>query len=132
MTRFDATTPDERRALIVDAIAAHRSRSSPHVTLEADVPPPDTETGPAWIQYRAQDGLINLDCTDAELDRLSGVLDAYPECTIVARERPEEAAGTNVRIEAYTGDDRIAALVEELFRSAYGYEASVRLWAASV
>lgn len=35
MTRFDATTPEDRRKLFAEAIVAHRERASPFVTFEA-------------------------------------------------------------------------------------------------
>lgn len=140
MTRFDAATPEDRRALIADAVAAHRDRESPYVTIEADGPPggddddepDDASDAPAWVQFRAPDGLLNLDCTDAELDRLGTLLDRYPECTIEARESPDDAEGTNVKIRTYTDDDRLAGLVDDLFVDVYGYDRSVRLWAATV
>ncbi|AGN00408.1 hypothetical protein L593_02285 [Salinarchaeum sp. Harcht-Bsk1] len=44
MTRFDASTPDDRRALVADAIRAHRERGSVFCTLEAGSPPPDHAT----------------------------------------------------------------------------------------
>jgi hypothetical protein len=38
MTRFDASTPAERRSLVADAIVAHRERASVFCTFEADAP----------------------------------------------------------------------------------------------
>ena len=127
MTRFDATAAQEREQLVREAIDAHRERGSSFCTFEAT---PDEDELVPWIQYG--DGLLNLDCTDRELDRLKTTLESYPELTITDLTRPEEAEGTNVRIEAYTDDDRVAAAVESIFRETYDQPASFRLWVTSV
>lgn len=131
MTRFDASTPDDRRQLIVEAITAHRDRASPYVTFEADQSDHD-EQSPPWVQYRLADGLVNVDCTDPELDRMKTVLDRYPEFRIIARQQPEHAEGTNVRIEGYTDEDRLARFIDQIFRSVYGYDDEYRLWVAEL
>ncbi len=131
MTRFDASDRTGREALLADAIAAHRERASPHLTVEADTPPPGGEH-PAWVQYRLEDGVLNADYTDEELDRLPDLVASYPEFTIAAREQPEFADGTNVHIEGYTDDDRLATFVEDLFREVYGYGTAYRLWITEI
>jgi hypothetical protein len=128
MTRFAATTLEQRRALITDAIAAHRERTSSFCTFEPD--PADAETPPPWIQYA--DGVLNLDCTDDELARLKGLLDGYPAFTIDELNRPEEAEGTNVRLQACADDQRIAELVDEIVGAVYDREEGYRLWATQV
>lgn len=124
MTRFAATTADERQALVTDAIAAHRERSSGFCTVEPE--PVDAETPPPWIQYGTE--LLNLDCTDAELKELKSVLERYPAFTIEELSRPEEAEGTNVRIEARADDQRVAELIDTIVREVYGREPDYRLW----
>ena len=128
MYRFDASDPDEREDLVRAAIAAHRDRGSQFCTFEAE--PTDAETPPPWIQYG--DGLLNLDCTDGELDRLKTALEAFPELTITDLTRPEEAEGTNVRIEAYTDDDRVAAAIDAIFLEAYDRPTDYRLWVTEI
>lgn len=128
MPNFDAATPSERQELVQAAIDAHRTRESPFCTLEAD--PSDDSTPAPWIQYG--DGLLNLDCTDEELERLKSTLDSYPELTIADLTRPEEAEGTNVRIEAYTDDDRVAAAIDTIFQDVYDQPESYRLWATKI
>lgn len=132
MTRFDAETPEDRRALAEDAIAAHRGRDSAFLTLEAELPAETTDEDAVapWIQL-AEDTL-NLDCTDTELDRLKSLLDEYPSFTVDELVRPEEAEGTNARILARTDEERIAQFVEDAFRQVYDQDEEYRLWAAGV
>lgn len=131
MTRFDAETTEERRALAEDAIAAHRERASPFLTLEAELPDNAGEDAvPPWVQL--SDHTLNLDCTDAELDRLKSLLDSYGAFSVDELVRPEEAEGTNARVVARTDDERIAQFVEDVFRQVYEREADYRLWAAEV
>jgi len=131
MTRFDAETAEERRALAEDAIAAHRERTSPFLTLEAELSENAGEDAvPPWIQL-AEDTL-NLDCTDAELDRLKSLLDSYRAFSVDELVRPEEAEGTNARVLARTDDERIAQFVEDVFREVYEREGDYRLWAIEV
>jgi len=128
MSRFAASTADERRALIVDAIAAHRDRTSAFCTLEIE--PVDQETPPPWIQYA--DGVLNLDCTDDELDRLKDVLERFPAMTIDELTRPENAEGTNVRVAARADDDRVAEAVDTIVREVYERPPDYRLWATEI
>jgi hypothetical protein len=124
MTRFAATTAEERQELVVDAIAAHRERSSAFCTMQAA--PVDTDTPPPWIQYA--EGLLNLDCTETELDELKSVLESYPAATVAELSRPEDAEGTNVRVEARTDDERVADLIDTVFQEVYDREPDYRLW----
>jgi len=122
-----------REALITAAVAAHRERGSPFCALTAhEAPTDDEDDAPAWVQFSAPESLFNLDCTDAEYDRLTALLDDYPAFTVDAVERPEEAEGRHLRIEAYADDDRLAAFAEALFRNVYGYDADYRLWATEL
>lgn len=128
MTRFDADTPEKRRALIVDAIDAHRERESVFLTLEAD--PSNGEETPPWVQLA--DDTLNLDCTDGELERLKALLDEFTSFTVDDLVRPDEAEGTNVRVLARTDDERIAEFVDAVFRRAYDRPESYRLWVTDV
>jgi len=129
MGRFDAATGDERRDLVVDAIHAHRERESQFTTFETgrtgDEPAP-------WVQFAAPDSILNLDCTDDELDRLDALLGDFGGCTVHERTSPGEAEGTNVRIETRVDDGRVAQLVERVFREVYDQPEDYRLWATAV
>lgn len=131
MTRFTATTAADRVALIADAVVAHRQRGSPYLTAAAATAPPDAAV-PAWVQYRARDGRFNTDCQSDELDRLIGYLEGYPSFTIVARQQPEDTDGTNVHIEGYGDDERLAQFVEGMFTEVFAYDVDYRLWISEV
>jgi len=155
MTRFDAADATERRKLFADAVTAHRTRASQFLTVEADpasvaghddrddaadaggdtdAPGADgdgaSETPPPWLQF-AQD-TFNLDCTDAELDRLTSMLDDFPEFRIDELESPDSAEGTNVRITARSDAARLAAFVERTFREVYELPTDYRAWVVQV
>ncbi|WP_408957608.1 hypothetical protein [Natrinema sp. 74] len=153
MTRFDAAEPAERRKLYVDAITAHRERGSGFLTLEADAAAfeededTDAETadglgsddesadetdelGAPWVQFG--DGTINIDCTDAELDTLKAVLEEFPAFKIDDLIRPEEAAGSNVRISAKADANRIAQFVDTVFLEVYELPSAGRVWVVEV
>ncbi|WP_435175964.1 hypothetical protein [Halorussus sp. AFM4] len=156
MTRFDAATPAERRKLFAEAIAAHRERGSPFATFEADADASalatgdgsdgsEAETGasdrddaeaddpeelPPWIQFG--DGVLNLDCTESELDDLKSVLGEFPAFKIDDITRPEEAEGVNVRVSALADPNRVAQCVDRVFREVYGQHESFRAWVAAV
>jgi len=140
VTRFDAADPEARRALFVDAIDAHEQRASPFLTIEADASEAAAgetdESGdeeadaPPWIQYA--DGQLNLDCTDAELDRLKSLLDEFPAFSIDDLHRPEEAEGTNVRLTARTDPERVAQFLDRVFVDVYEHPEDYRVWAAEV
>jgi hypothetical protein len=130
MNRFVAHTPDGRTSLTRAAIEAHRARDSTALTLEAD-PDRDTEGPPPWIQYRDPDGLLNLDCTDAELPAIRSVVDATGGVTIAAQESVPEG-GTNLRLRVRGDDERTAMIVERLFLEGFGCAEHVPVWAAQV
>lgn len=128
MTRFSADTPTERRKLFADAVVAHRQRASPFLTVET--PKTDDEEVPPWIQL--SEHTLNMDCTDAELQRLKSMLDEYPELRIDELESPENADGTNVRITARSDANRLAEFMDRAFREVYGRPESYTAWAVEV
>jgi hypothetical protein len=129
MSRFAADSPAERRELIADAVRAHRERESRFCTVEAD-PEFADEMGVHWVQFG--EGLVNLDCTDAELDRLTDLLDARGGMSVTERASPEDAEGTNVRVEVHGDAERIAGLIEDCFQEVYELPESVRVWVVAV
>lgn len=141
MTRFDATIPDERKSLVADAIRAHRDRGSPFLTIEIDRDESseddssESESGdeddPApWVQYA--NGVLNLDCTDAELERCKALLETFPSFTIDSITRPEDAEGVNVRIIARVDEERLSSFIEHLFLDVYECPEDYRAWVAEV
>ncbi|WP_313691270.1 hypothetical protein [Halorarum halobium] len=157
MTRFDADDPTDRRKLFADAVTAHRTRGSAFLTVEvrepeqvagfeADAAGEDGEASgddgagsedadgeprvPPWIQFAEQ--TFNLDCTDAELERLNDLLDAYPEFRIDELESPQEAEGTNVRVSARSDANRLADFLDRAFREVYERPADYRAWVVQV
>jgi len=129
MTRFDADTAQHRRDLIAEAVRAHRERESRFCTVEAD-PAFADEMGVQWVQFG--DGLVNLDCTDQELSRLTDLLSARGGMSVTERESPEDAEGTNVRVEVHGDAERVAGLIEDCFREVYELPEDVRVWAVEV
>ena len=140
MTRFDASEPTERRKLYVDAITAHRERASGFLTLEADDTADEArddtadqsaaELGVPWIQFG--DGTVNLDCTDAELEALKDLLEAFPAFKIDDLTRPDDADGINVRVSAKADANRIAQFIDDVFLEVYDLPSTVRIWLVDV
>lgn len=128
MTRFSADTPMERQKLFADAVVAHRTRASPFLTVET--PKTDDEEIAPWIQLAEQ--TLNMDCTDAELERLKSMLDEYQEFRIDQLESPENADGTNVQISARSDANRLAEFMDRAFRKVYGRPESYTVWAVDV
>ncbi|MFC6613638.1 hypothetical protein ACFQAS_01460 [Halopenitus salinus] len=132
MTRFDAATETERRRLFADAVAAHRRRSSPVMTVDVD-PDDDTTDGgdvAPWIQLAGTE--VVLDVTDAELERLKDLLGEYPEFRIDELESPEDAEGTNAVITARSDPNRIAGFIEAAFLRVFELEEDYRAWVTAV
>jgi hypothetical protein len=143
VTRFDADTPTGRQELFAAAVAAHRERDSPFITIEPEPTPAEDaadenealpEAAPEqtvpWIQLA--DDTVNLDCTDAELDRLKALLDEYPDFRIDELSSPADAYGTNVRITARADPERLGAFFDRVFQSVYGREEEYRAWVVEV
>lgn len=136
MTRFDAADTAERRKLFAEAVLAHRNRGSQFTTIEvdpADTPDIDTDDDPApvpWIQFAEK--TFNLDCTEAELDRLEDVLNEFPECRIDRIERPDEAEGVNVRITARSDANRLGQFADRALQATYGLDDDYRAWVTQV
>ena len=133
MTRFEAADPADRQLLYAEAIRAHRTRGSPYLTIEAEIASEEDESTsePApWVQF--SDGMLNLDCTDAELDRLKELLGQFPAFKIEALERPEDAEGTNARISATVDENRLAEFIERTFRVVYDLDERYRAWVVEI
>jgi len=139
MTRFDAADTAERRKLFAEAVLAHRNRGSQFLTIEvdpADAPGVDTDgddddpTPVPWVQFAEK--TFNLDCTDAELDRLKDVLSEFPECRIDRIERPDEAEGVNVRVTARSDANRLGQFADRALQATYDLDDDYRAWVTQV
>ncbi|WP_435359039.1 hypothetical protein [Haloarchaeobius sp. DFWS5] len=132
MTRFAATSSENRIDLVEDAIVAHRERQSPYAEFTTDPSDDDIELGHGapWVQYF--DATLALDCTDYELDHLKSLCDEFPSMTVDELVEPEEAEGTHARITARTDDERVAQFVDRLFADVYGRPDDYRLWVVGV
>ena len=130
MTRFAAATPEARRKLFAEAIVAHRERGSPFCTLVADVDATEAEEAPPWVQFG--DGVLNVDCTEDELEALKAVLGEFPAFEIDDIRRPEEVEGINVRVSALADPDRVAQCIDSLFRDVFDQPEEFEVWAAAV
>ena len=127
MTCFDAATEETRRELFADAIRAHEERESAFLTVETGTQ--DEERSP-WLQFA--EGIVNVDCTDDELDRMKELLNDYPAFRIEELESPEDADGTNVHIAARADPERVAGFVDRLFVDVYERPTDYRAWIAAV
>ena len=132
MTRFDAATESERLALYAEAATAHRTRSSDVMTVDVDPDSDGTGGGaiPPWIQLAGTE--VIMDCTDDELDRLKGLLDAFPEFRIDELVTPESAEGTHVVITARSDANRVAGFIERAFREVYALDPAYKAWVTAV
>jgi hypothetical protein len=145
MTRFDAADAAERRKLFAEAVIAHRNRGSRFCTVEVDpadapdVGAPDDgapdddaadQTPVPWIQFAEQ--TFNLDCTEAELDRLTDLLAEFPECRIDRTERPDEAEGVNVRITARSDANRLGQFADRALQATYDLDDDYRAWVTQI
>ncbi|GAB3034941.1 hypothetical protein [Natronobiforma cellulositropha] len=136
-TRFDAATPADRRALFEDAIAAHDGRGSAFLTIEADAASvadasdgPDPALGPPWVQLGGR--TVSFDCTPAELERAKALCGDEPTATVEELVRPDDAEGVHVRASVLADDGRVAAFLDEVFRTVYRLEETYRAWVVEV
>lgn len=135
MNRFAGRSPEDRRTLVEAAIAAHRTRESPFLTLEVDpeaVPENDGLDGPPpWIQYRDRTAELNLDCTDAERESIRTVVGDVGGVRVTEQASAEDG-GTNLRIAVPGDDGRVAAVIERLLVEGFGLPSNHRLWVAAI
>ncbi|MFB6183061.1 MAG: hypothetical protein ABEI96_00765 [Haloarculaceae archaeon] len=124
MTRFDASRPRDRGALVADAITAHRKRDSDRAVFEA-VDDDRRET------LSFADGQVTFVVTDDQYERLTAVLDEFPVFKIAQPETRKADADTVV-VSAVTDQKHAAEFVEASFRSVYGFPEDYRLWVAAV
>ena len=116
MRDTSATTPAERRRLLVKAIVESR-RSGAALRLDA---------GDTRIEYEGQ--RVRLICSPEERDRLDALLDEYHVFKIKQPETRKANEGV-VYLSAVTDPKHAADFLDELFGAVYdiddGYELSV-------
>lgn len=108
MTRFEASEPAQRRALIAEAVTAHRRRDSEAAVFEA-----------GDVRVRYADRVIRLDVDPDERDRLDAVLGEFP---VFKRKQPEtrKAEEGVVYVSAIADAKHAADFLEAAFREVYG------------
>jgi len=113
-----ATTPEDRRRLVVEAIVAHRREGGDPVAFEA-------------VGHRVEydDRRLRLELDADERDRLDALLSAYHVFKI---KQPDtrKADDEVVYLSAVTDPKHAADFIESLFRDLYGadegYELEIR------
>ena len=130
-------TPDENQ--VGEEPAADEEIPPPEDEIpSADEDRPEAGTVPRgagpnpWIQYRARDALLNLDCTDVELESVQAVIDDVGGARVTDRRSPDGAVGTNLKISVPGDDERVAMAVESLFAEGFGLGGAYRLWVTEI
>ncbi|MFC7154164.1 hypothetical protein ACFQPA_01675 [Halomarina halobia] len=109
MTRFEADEPRERLGLVVDAIAAHRTRDSEGAVLETDR---------ATVRYA--DRTLRIECDPDERERLNALLADFHVFKVAQPETRKAPEGV-VYLSAIADPKHAADFVEGLFRRVYGH-----------
>lgn len=120
MTRFDASEPAQRRALLAEAITAHRRRGSDEARFQAE----DHEV-------RFADRTITLTVSAAERERLDALLGEFP---VFKLDQPatRKASEDTVYIAAIADPKHAADFLDRTFREVYGLGEGYTLWAVGV
>lgn len=111
MTRFEATAPAERLGLAVDAVTAHRARSSDGVRFEGEA---DGET--ATVEFT--DRLLRLELDGDARDRLDELLGSFPVFKVKQPETRKADPGV-VFVSAIADAKHAAEFVDAVFREVY-------------
>lgn len=126
MTRFDAADPAERRALVAEAVLAHRERASEVAVFEAAA----TDDGESTrITYA--DRVLTLECTDEARGRLDDLLGEYPVFKIKQPDTRKAPEGT-VHLSALADPKHVADFVDDAFPAVYDLPGDYRLWVVRV
>lgn len=120
MTRFDATTPPERRALYAEAVAAHRRRGSDGATFVA-----------ADDRIELTDEGVRFDLDEDQRASLDELLGDYPVFKI-AQPSTRKAPEGVVYVSAVTDAKHLGDFVEDAFRRVYGLPEDYEGWVVAV
>jgi hypothetical protein len=124
VTRFDAETPEKRRALLAEAVLAHRKRDSDRTVFETDETEPPTR-----IVF--SDGQIEFAVDDTERDRLTDLLGEFPVFKVAQPETRKADDGT-VFVSAITDPKHAADFLDTAFRAVYDLPEDYRVWVVAV
>lgn len=125
MTRFDACDQAERRALVAEAVLAHRERASELAVFEAESSGGD----PTRITYA--DRVLTFECTDAERERLDDLLDEFPVFKVKEPDTRKAPEGT-VHLSALADPKHVADFVDDAFPKVHNLPGDYRLWVVRV
>lgn len=107
MTRFEASTPAERRALFAEAVAAHRKRGSEVAIFEA---------GDHRVRYA--DRVVRFNLVAEERDRLDGLLEEFPVFKLKQPETRKADPGV-VYVSALADAKHAADFLDTAFRQVF-------------
>jgi len=119
MTRFDADTPADRRALYAEAVTASRTRGGERIVFVA---------GDDRLVL-AEDLRFDLDPTDR--DPLDDLLADFPVFKL-AQPATRTAAEGEVYVSAVTDAKHLADFVDEAFQRVYGHGEGYTGWVVEV
>lgn len=117
MTRFKASRPSERRALLAEAVTAHRNRGSEATVFEA---------GHHRVRYT--DRVVQFDLSEEELGRLRSLLEEFPVFKIKQPETRKAETGivyVSAIADAKHAADFLDAAFRDVFDCADAYELRV-------
>jgi len=116
VTRFEATDPAERLGLAVDAVTAHRARSSDGVRFEGRTPDGSDERAVTTVEYT--DRLLRLELDEEGRERLDECLGAFPVFKLKQPETRKADPGV-VFVSAIADAKHAAEFVDAVFREVY-------------
>lgn len=120
MTRFDAATPAERRALYAEAVAAHRKRGSGGAAFAAGEHRIDlTETG------------VRFELDDDRRASLEELLDEYPVFKI-AQPATRKAPDGVVYVSAVTDAKHLGDFLDDAFRRVFDRPEDYEGWVVAL
>lgn len=110
MTRFEASTPAERRALVAEAVTAHRKRGSEAAVFMSEED-----------RIRYADRVVRFDVIDDERDRLDALLGEFPVFKIKQPDTRKAEQGV-VYVSAIADAKHVADFIEAAFRDVFEHE----------
>ncbi|MFC7226577.1 hypothetical protein N0B31_04120 [Salinirubellus salinus] len=117
MTRFEATDPADRLGLAVDAVTAHRARSSDGVRFEGHPVAADGDSAAPVVEYT--DRVLRLELDDAARERLDELLGSFPVFKLKQPETRKADAGV-VYVSVIADAKHAAEFVDATFREVHG------------
>ncbi len=124
MTRFAASEPADRAALVAEAVTAHRERASERAVFEA-------ETGDGSVSIVYADRTLTLRPDGDERDRVDALLAQFPVFKVAQPETRKADAGV-VHVSAIADAKHVADFVEAAFREVHGLAGDYRLWVVEI